>query len=167
MTTPADLAALLDSLEAMPRELQSAARRMTPEAAAAAPADGGFSLLEQAWHLADLEREGYGARIRRLLAEEDPMLPDFDGARIAAERNYRALSLAEGLAAFLAARTANVALLRSLPHTAWGRAGRQEGVGPIVLGDVPRLMRDHDDSHRAEIAALLAGLPIPGDSVSA
>jgi hypothetical protein len=167
MTTPSDLAALLDFLEAMPRELQSAAGRMTAQAAVAAPADGGFSLLEQAWHLADLEREGYGARIRRLLAEEDPMLPDFDGARIAAERNYRARSLAEGLAAFLAARTANVALLRSLPDAAWSRAGRQEGVGPITLRDVPRMMREHDDSHRAEIAALLAGLPIPRDSVSA
>jgi len=167
MTTPSDLAALLDSLEAMPGELHSAALRMTAEGARAAPADGGFSLVEQAWHLADLEREGYGARIRRLLAEEDPMLPDFDGARIAAERNYRGRSLAEGIAAFRAARRANLALLRSLPDGAWGRPGRQEGVGPLILGDVPRLMREHDDSHRAEIAALLAGHPIPRDSVSA
>jgi hypothetical protein len=167
MTTSSDLGALLDSLEAMPGELQSAARRLTAEAAVAAPADGGFSLVEQAWHLADLEREGFGARIRRLLAEKDPMLPDFDGARIAAERNYRGLSLAEGVAAFLAARTANVALLRSLPEGAWGRSGRQEGVGAITLRDVPRLMREHDDSHRAEIASLLAGGPIPRDSVSA
>ena len=167
MTTPTDVATLLDSLEAMPRELQSVARRMTAEAAVAAPPDGGFSLLEQAWHLADLEREGYGERIRRLLSEEDPRLPDFDGARIAMERNYRARSLAEGLAAFLAERTANVALLRSLPAIAWGRAGLQEGVGPITLRDVLRMMREHDDSHRAEIAALLAGHPIPRDSVSA
>jgi hypothetical protein len=29
------------------------------------------------------------------------------------------------------------------------------------------MMREHDDSHRAEIAALLAGNPIPRDSVSA
>lgn len=165
--TASDLAALLDSLEAMPGELQSAARRMTEEAAVAAPADGGFSLVEQAWHLADLEREGYGARIRRLLAEEDPLLPDFDGARIAAERSYRERSLAEGVAAFLAARTANVALLRSLPDNAWGRAGRQEGVGAITLRDVPRLMREHDDSHRTEIAALLAGTSLPRESMSA
>jgi hypothetical protein len=167
MTTALDLAALLDSLEAMPRELQSAALRMTAEAALAGRADGGFSLVEHAWHLADLEREGFGARIRRLLAEKDPMLPDFDGARIAAERNYRERSLAEGVAAFLAARTANVALLRSLPDGAWGRPGRQEGVGPLFLRDVPRLMREHDDSHRAEIAALLAGTSRPRESMSA
>ena len=161
MTTPADLAALLDSLELMPHDLRAAAGRMTPQAAGTPPPDGGFSLVEQAWHLADLEREGYGERIRRLLADEDPDLPDFDGARVAAERNYRAKSLEEGLAAFLAARTANLAVLRSVPAPAWDRAGRQEGVGRVTLRDVPRMMREHDDSHRAEIAALLAAEMCP------
>jgi hypothetical protein len=167
MTTPADLAALLDSLDAMPQDLRAAAGRLTEEAARAPSLDGGFSLGEQAWHLADLEREGYGERIRRLLGEDDPQLPDFDGARVAAERNYRARSLDGGIAAFLAARTANLALLRSLEGAAWDRVGRQEGVGRITLRDIPRLMREHDDSHRAEIAALLAGHPIPRDPVSA
>ena len=167
MTTPTDVSAFLPALEAMPGELETAARTMTAEAARTPPADGGFSLVEQAWHLADLEREGYGERIRRLLAEDDPELPDFDGARVAAERQYRARSLAEGIAAFLAARTANLALLRSVPATSWGRAGRQEGVGRITLRDIPRMMREHDDSHRAEIAALAAGKPLPRDPVSA
>jgi hypothetical protein len=167
MTVPADLRTLLASLEAMPRELQSAAERMGAEAARTPPAGGGFGLVEQAWHLADLEREGYGVRIRRLLAEDDPELPDFDGARVAAERNYRAKPLGEGIAAFLAARTANLTLLRSVEAVAWDRAGRQDGVGPLTLRDVPRMMREHDDSHRAEIAALLAGPALPRDPVSA
>ena len=167
MTTPTDVAALLGALEAMPADLQSAASRMTEEAARTPPADGGFSLVEQAWHLADLEREGYGARIRRLLAEEDPELPDFDGARVAAERNYGARSVAEGIESFGEARRANLALLGSVPPAAWGRAGRQEGVGRVTLRDVPRMMREHDDSHRAEIAALLAGASLPRDPVSA
>jgi hypothetical protein len=166
MTTPIDETVLL-ALEAMPADLQAAAGEMSEAAARTPPADGGFSLLEQAWHLADLEREGYGERIRRLLAERGPELPDFDGARVAAERNYRAKSLAEGIAAFRAARTANLAVLRSVPSEAWERAGRQEGVGAITLRDVPRMMREHDDSHRAEIAALLAGRSLPPESVSA
>ena len=161
MTTPTDLAALLDSLALMPQDLRAAAARMTPEAARTPPADGGFSLVEQAWHLADLEREGYGERIRRLLSEEGPELPDFDGGRVATERNYRARSLAEGIAAFAAARTANLAQLRSAPASAWERSGRQEGVGPVTLRDVPRMMHEHDDSHRAEIAALLAAEMCP------
>jgi len=167
MTTPTDLAVLLRALEAMPADLQAAAEETSEAAARRAPADGGFCLVEQAWHLADLEREGYGERIRRLLAEEDPDLPDFDGAEVAASRNYRARSLAEGIAAFRAARTANLAVLRSVPSWAWDRGGRQAGVGAITLRDVPRMMRAHDDGHRAEIAALLAGRPLPPESVSA
>jgi hypothetical protein len=167
MTSPTDVAGLLHALEAMPGDLQAAAGKMSAAAARVRPADGGFCLLEQAWHLADLEREGYGERIRRLLAEEDPELPDFDGARAAAERNYCAKSLTGGIAAFRAARMANLAVLRSVPAEAWGRGGRQAGVGAITLGDVPRMMREHDDSHRAEIAALLAGRSPPAPSVSA
>jgi hypothetical protein len=167
MTTPTDVLAYWPSLEAMPHDLRAAAGRISAETARTPPAEGGFSLVEQAWHLADLEREGYGERIRRLRSEADPELPDFDGGRIAAERNYRARSLAEGIAAFDAARTANLALLRSAPAPDWDRSGRQEGVGRVTLRDVPRMMHEHDDSHRAEIAALLAGQPIPRDPVSA
>jgi hypothetical protein len=115
--------------------------------------DGTFSPVEQCWHLADLESEGFGARIRLLQSEARPFLPDFDGTRVARERDYRARSLTEGLDAFRAARQANLALLRAVADTDWSRAGVQEGVGEVTLADLPRLMRDHDASHRAEIIA--------------
>jgi hypothetical protein len=95
----------------------------------------------------------FGERIRRLLGEEDPFLPDFDGARLARERDYRARSLDEGLAAFRAGREANLALLRSLGPDQWTRAGTQEGVGRVALCDLPSMMAEHDAAHRAEIEA--------------
>ena len=153
---PPDRTTLLARLERMPGELRAAAARLGEDHALDAPPGGGFSLVEQAWHLADLEREGFGARITRLLEEEAPFLPDFDGARIARERDYRSRSLEEGLSGFAAARAANLSRLRSVPEAAWQRTGTQEGVGTVTLGDVPRLMLEHDDSHRREIAALLA-----------
>jgi len=151
---------LVDGLEGMPEELRAAAARMGESRWREAPA-GAFCIIEQAWHLADLEREGYGERIRRLLAEDDPILPDFDGARVAAERSYRSQSFEEGVAAFAGARAANIAVLRRVPASARVRRGHQDGVGVVTLGDVPRMMREHDDSHRAEIAALLAGTAAP------
>ncbi len=166
MSAAGDHTALLDTLAEMPAWLARHARAADDAAARRAPA-GAFCLVEQAWHLADLEREGYGERIRRLLSEEDPFLPDFDGARVAAERDYRSKSFLEGLEAFRASRAANLARLRALPAAAWARTGRQDGVGVIALRDVPRMMREHDDSHRAEIAALLAGPALPRDPVSA
>lgn len=144
------------ALETMPRFLEEAAAALDGDAAYRPGPDGGFSLVEHAWHLADLEREGYGARIRRLQEEADPLLPDFDGDRIARERAYRRRPLREGLAAFAAARRANLATLRSLPGAAWERAGAQEGVGRITLGDIPRMMAEHDAAHRDEITALRA-----------
>ena len=142
---------VLDALEAFPSFVRDAARGVDEEAARLPGPGGTFSLVEQAWHLADLEREGYGERIRRLLSEDRPHLPDFDGDRVARERNYRARSLAEGVAAFAAARAENLLRLRSLPSEAWGRTATQEGVGEIRLEDVPRMMQRHDFAHRREI----------------
>jgi len=147
--TPPDLDETLASLEGMPRHLQAVAAGLSEEALRRPGTGGAFSLVEHAWHLADLEREGYGERIRRLLTEEDPLLPDFDGDRVARERCYRSKSFHEGLAAFASARAENLSWLRSLAPEVWERRGRQEGVGPVRLGDIPRMMLTHDTSHRA------------------
>jgi hypothetical protein len=107
--------------------------------------------VEQVWHLADLEREGFGERIRRLLNEKEPYLPDFNGTEMAARRNYRALSFEAGLAAFAEARRQNVAALRAVAEPAWSLTGTQEGVGKVSLCDIPSFMSQHDLAHRREI----------------
>jgi hypothetical protein len=152
MTRP-DREALWRSLETMPAFLAERFAALSAEEARGPGPEGGFSAVEQCWHLADLEREGFGARIRRLLADTDPYLPDFDGARVARERNYRARSLPQGIEEFRQARAANLALLRSLDAAQWSRAGTQEGVGRVALCDLPHMMAEHDTSHRAEIDA--------------
>jgi hypothetical protein len=142
---------LLRSLSAMPDYLYEQFDSLTAEDARLPGPGGAFSPVEQVWHLADLEREGFGVRIRRLRDEQAPRLPDFDGAGIARERHYRSLSLREGLAAFALARKANLATLQSLPGEAWARRGTQEGVGVVSLCDLPALLLQHDQAHRLEI----------------
>jgi hypothetical protein len=149
----ADRTALMEGLEAMPELLATRFASLSGDDALRRGPKGAFSPVEQCWHLADLEREGFGARIRRLLEEDEPFLPDFDGARLATERDYRSRSIAEGLLAFRAARQANLALLRAVGGEQWSRAGRQEGVGRVALCDLPQMMAEHDASHRAEIEA--------------
>jgi len=148
-----DQDALMAELEAMPDYLATAFATLSPAEAAVAGPDGALAPVEQCWHLADLEREGYGLRIERLLRETHPLLIDFDGARIARERAYRSRSLAEGLAAFRQARRHNLARLRMLSSAQWRREGSQEGVGAIALCDVPAMMAEHDAGHRGEIEA--------------
>jgi len=148
------LADVLKELEAFPAFLSEVASRTDAETSRRPVPGGVFSLVEQAWHLADLEREAYGQRIRRLCNEERPALSDFDGDRIARERNYRTRSLAEGVAAFAVARAENIRFLLSLAPEDWSRTGTQEGVGEIRLADVPRMMMKHDAAHRREIEGL-------------
>lgn len=125
-----------------------------PTALHAAPGPNGqFSPVEHAWHLADLEELGFAERIRRLRVELNPQLADFAGDEVARERNYKARSLTEGIAAFTTSRTKNLEALNELDTDEWSRCGRQFGVGPITLADLPAMMDQHDDSHRQEIEA--------------
>lgn len=138
----------------MPELLRRIEPEFPGERARDRPAPDAFSFVEHVWHLADLEHEGFGERIRRLLAEDSPELPDFDGARIASERDYRSLALGPGLTAFVRTRAANIAALRSCSVADRARAGTLEGVGPVTLDEIPARMFDHDRSHRSEVEAL-------------
>jgi hypothetical protein len=144
---------LLAGLGRMPDWLCEAFAGLSPEDAATPGPDAGFSPAAQCWHLADLEREAFAVRIRRLLTEDAPQLPDFDGARVARERQYDRLSLLEGIAAFRSARHDNLSALRDVPAAAWLRAGTQDGVGRVALCDLPTMMAEHDAAHRGEIDA--------------
>jgi hypothetical protein len=125
--------------------------------------------VEQVWHLADLEREGFALRIRRLRSEDNPVLPDFDGTAVARDRNYRALSLAGGLQAFMLARAETLALIDSIAAGEWTRAGTQEGVGAVFLCDMPLFVHQHDQSHVAEFRdwARHADIDIPAPPAGA
>jgi DinB superfamily len=151
MLDRADQENLWSELQAMPDFLEASFVTLSELEARMPGLNDAFSPVEQCWHLADLEREGYGLRIRRLQAEADPWLPDFDGAQIARERNYKALSLAEGLTAFRKARLRNIAVLKKFEMGDWTRRGQQEGVGAIALCDIPTMMAEHDAAHRQEI----------------
>jgi len=152
----ADREAMWRELEGMPDFLSGVFGGLTSAEAATPVAADALSPVEQCWHLADLEREGYAVRIRRLLEDAHPLLEDFDGARIARERRYREKSLSDGIAAFRRARLDNLALIGALKPEDWTREGEQEGVGPVMLCDIPTMMAEHDAAHRLEIAEWLS-----------
>jgi hypothetical protein len=142
-------------LENTPRLLKNVLSELPPELVRARGSKGGFSAVEHAWHMADLESEGYGLRISRLLSETEPYLPDFEGDRIAQERRYQEKSLVEGLNRFESARAQNLAQLRKVTQPQSRRFGMQEGVGRVALSDLPKMMLEHDRSHLRELVELL------------
>jgi hypothetical protein len=152
---------LLAELAGMAAYLAAQSQNFPGDSTLQRPPNESFSFVEHVWHLADLEREGFGDRIRRLREEDDPVLADFDGARIARERDYRSRNLVEGLAAFALARRENLEALCALSDAQRSRSGLQEGIGRVALGDIPTRMHEHDASHRKEIEELVLALPSP------
>jgi len=150
-----NLETLLLTLESTPALLARAAEAICPSETSRKPADGGFSFVENVWHLADLEREAYGVRIQRIVSEDEPMLSNFDGDRIARERRYQDRDVAAGLAAFSTARRRNLEALRHRSNQDWKRTAVQDGVGTLTLEDLPRMMAEHDRSHTADVARLI------------
>lgn len=146
-----DRSALLHSLAVMPLYLEQTFENLTPEQAIRRTTKGEFSPVEQVWHLADLETEAYGVRIRRLLLEPNPHLSNFDGDRVAAEKHYQTLSLTEGLERFKQARRFTIEAFNDIQPNQWPLSGELEGVGPISLCDLPSFLLQHDAAHRAEI----------------
>ena len=94
--TPVDHESLFAQLAAMPALLQQSFGSLSAREATWRGAGGAFAPVEQCWHLADLERDGFAVRIRRLLSEAAPVLADFDGARVAEEGRYLSRALADG-----------------------------------------------------------------------
>ncbi len=148
-----DLLAFLAETPAVVRQLTDA---LDAAGGRYKPSSSEFSALEQVCHLRDIEREGYAVRLRRLLAEDEPALPDVDGAQLALERDYQREDFAAALAAFAAARRANVAAVAKLSAAQLARAGLFAGVRRVTVADVLAMMREHDEAHRAELQELSA-----------
>ena len=113
-----------------------------------------FSILEHVCHLRDIEVEGYVPRVKRILSEEKPALPDIDGSRLAMVRDYNRENLASVLKAFSQARDANVRLLQNVSEHQLNREGELEGKGTITLGQLLNMQREHDEEHLRELGVL-------------
>jgi hypothetical protein len=116
------------------------------------PADGGFSLAEHVWHLADIEELGWRPRFERLLAESRPRLADVDGDRLAVERRYQAQPWRGAARRFVAQRRRTLQALSrfdasTLDRPAWF-GGRRCSAGDVLAAAVA-----HDREHRREMAA--------------
>lgn len=147
--------AAVEDLRRTPARLRELLARIPAEREAARPRPDAFSAREGVHHLRDLEAEGYGVRLLRLLGEREPVLPDFDGAALAGERNYNGRPCAPALEEFARLRAANVERLLRLSPEDLERAGTLQGVGPVTVAALTLLWRDHDRGHLDDIARLV------------
>ena len=151
-------AACLASLEQAPEKVVQLTDGLTDAELRAKDADGAFSILENVCHLRDIEIDGYTERIARILNENRPLLRDINGSRLAVERDYNNQDLEVSIQAFAFARRRNVGTLQHLNEKQFSREGTLEGVGTISLGELLRMMREHDEDHIRELRTIRARL---------
>lgn len=149
-----DFTTLLAFLNETPNQLAKSAAGLSDIEVRLQNSPDEFSVLENICHLRDLELQGYTPRIRRILAEANPALADFDGARVAAESNYQNEQPQVALQIFQIARKANVDRLRNLSEEQLKREGTLEGVGTITLRKLAEQMREHDQGHLEDLRVL-------------
>lgn len=151
---PEDLQELIDALTRTPETVAGLVKDLSGPDLRVKNSPEEFSGVENVCHLRDIEIDGYTARINRMLGENNPLLPDIDGSRLAVEREYHRQNLPEALQAFTDARKQNTQTLRGLATEQFDREGTLEGVGRVNLRGLVRMMCDHDADHVRELSSI-------------
>jgi len=117
---------LLDRLEESVREFRAAVQSVKD---ANAPQADGWSAHQIAVHTRDVEKMVYGMRIRRSIAEDNPIFENFDGDAWMVEHYDPNESLASMLDELVDSVSQTVATLRPLPPETWSRPSQHETYG--------------------------------------
>jgi uncharacterized damage-inducible protein DinB len=148
-------AGYLRTLNETPERLKAALKGLPKKALLARPAPGKWSILEIVAHMRDMELEAYKGRYERILAEDNPALPDIEGSALAIERDYRSLSLSGVLREWSKARKENLRLLKKMKVAQWERTGVHSTAGPLSM---TALLRRHavgnDEAHLGQIEGI-------------
>ena len=113
------------------------------------PAPSEWTAREVAHHLADSETMST-IRLRRLLAEDEPLIQAYDEKEFAKRLHYDR-PIEESIAVFAAVRTANAGLLGTLSEPEWQRAGTHSDDGPYSVETWLRIYAAHGHDHADQI----------------
>jgi hypothetical protein len=100
-------------------------------------------------HLADSEATAY-VRLRRLVAEDEPVILGYDEPEYARRLHYER-PIATSLAVLRAVRAASLELLESLTPAEWTRTGTHSESGPYSVERWLGIYAAHAHDHAAQI----------------
>jgi hypothetical protein len=141
-----DYAALIDRYAAGPQLLRAAIQGLSRDQSLARPIPGKWSTLEVVCHIADFEIVG-ADRIKRVIAEEGPTLPDGDENRFASRLAYDSRELEEELQLIGAVRAHVTRILRTLGEGHFARVGNHTAAGALTLAQLVERGANHIDHH--------------------
>ena len=124
------------------------------------PIDGEWTVREIAHHLADGELNS-AVRLRRLIAEDEPVLPGYDEMAFVRRLHVTRRPIATSIAAASAARASTLTILETLTEDEWARTGTHTEHGAYSveawLRDYATHPADHADQARRVLAAIRGG----------
>lgn len=110
------------------------------------PIAGKWSIMEVVCHLSDMESV-FADRMKRVIAEDNPTLPDADETRFALSLAYHDRSLPEELTIVELTRRQMARILGSLPESAFARHGTHTTAGILTLEDLVTKAESHLRHH--------------------
>ncbi len=114
------------------------------------PRDGGWSAREVVHHIADSELTS-AIRLRKLLAEDNPVIEGYDEMEFSRRLHYRERPIATSLAAVRAARETSGSLLERASDADWGRSGVHTDSGAYSVETWLDIYAAHCHDHADQI----------------
>ncbi len=142
----ATIAELIDAYVDHPKKLKDAVKDVTNEQLKARPVPGKWSILEVVCHLADFEPV-YVDRMKRVIAQDRPLLMGADEKLFAAKLAYHDRDLNEELRLIELTRNAFARILRTLPAEAFERVGVHSERGLKSLRELLEIINYHIPHH--------------------
>ena len=153
--TAAERAALIERYARGPALLKAALKKVPAAAMQWRPAPGKWSAHEVIVHCADSETNA-NARIRYLLAEEQPVIQGYDQDRWAKVLDYHSLPVETALATVEAVRANTVPVLKRMSERDWQRVGAHSESGRYAAEDWLKIYAEHLEKHSGQIERNLA-----------
>jgi hypothetical protein len=144
---------VIEALGAMPERFAALVKRVPMNLWARRPQGTGFSLLEHACHLRDLDAV-FAGRFSAVRKEPLPVIESVDGTVIAEERDYLRQDLVAAMGEFGEGRRQLCASLKRLTPEQRLRCGLRDGVRRMTLEELVRELLDHDRTHGLELEEL-------------
>ncbi|HEY7117223.1 MAG TPA: DinB family protein [Tepidisphaeraceae bacterium] len=141
-----DYRALIDQFEGGGGRVKAAIAGLSREELLAFPVPGTWSIQQIVLHLQDADLIAID-RMKRIIAEERPLLIGFDENKFVSNLFYAEQSAVDAAQMLDLARRQFARVLRKLPDTAWGRVGIHNERGKMTLGEMLESYTKHLEHH--------------------
>jgi hypothetical protein len=149
MTTAQDRAALLERFASGADDVTEAVAGASDDDLDRRPPSGEWTAREIVHHVADSESMAY-IRLRRLIAEDQPIIHGYDEPEWARRLHYDR-PIEASLAVARAVRAASLELLRSLTPAEWERSGTHSESGAYSVDRWLAIYAEHSHEHADQI----------------